>query len=66
MSNIVFFKRPADWIKKKWDPDPEYDERLGGNLSHELIMQHENEKTFDEFIKDMKKMLAKGEEIDKD
>ncbi len=59
MSNTVFFKRPVDWIMKKWDLAPEYDERFGGPLAHEIIMQHENKKTVDEFIADMKKILGK-------
>lgn len=60
MSNIVFFKRPADWIMKKWDLAPEYDERLGGELAHEVVMQHENKRIVDEFINDIKKYLRKG------
>lgn len=55
MSNTVFFRRPGDWIMKKWDLAPDYDERLGGDLAHEILMQHESRKTVDEFISDLKK-----------
>jgi len=55
MSNTVFFKRPSDWIMDKWDLAPDHDKRLGGDLAHEIIMQHENKTTVDEFITDLKK-----------
>lgn len=55
MSNTVFFKRPAQWIMKKWSLAPDNDKRLGGDLAHEILMQHENKKTVDEFIRDIKK-----------
>jgi len=55
MSNTVFFKRPAPWIMKKWDLAPDHDKRLGGDLAHEILMQHENKGTVDEFIADLKK-----------
>ena len=55
MSNTVFFKRPGDRIMKKWDLAPDNDKRLGGDLAHEILMQHENRKTVDEFIADLRK-----------
>jgi len=58
MSNTVFFKRPGDWIMKKWDLAPDHDERLGGDLAHEILMQHEGRKTVDEFIADLKKDVS--------
>lgn len=58
MSNTVFFKRPGDWIMKKWDLAPDHDDRLGGAMAHEILMQHENRKTVDEFIADLKKDAA--------
>lgn len=60
MSNTVFFKRPGDWIMKKWDLAPDHDKRLGGDLAHEILMQHESKKTVDEFIADLKKDVKKG------
>ena len=59
MSNTVFFKRPSDWIMKKWDLAPDHDERLGGDLAHEILMQHESRKTVDQFIADLKKDVSK-------
>jgi histidine decarboxylase len=61
MSNTVFFKRPSSWIMKKWDLAPDHDERLGGDLAHEILMQHENKKTVDEFISDVKKDIKKNQ-----
>jgi len=58
MSNTVFFKRPGDWIMKKWDLAPDHDDRLCGDLAHEILMQHESKKTVDEFIADLKKDVS--------
>jgi hypothetical protein len=58
MSNTVFFKRPGDWIMKKWDLAPDHDSRLCGDLAHEILMQHESRKTVDEFIADLKKDVS--------
>lgn len=55
MSNTVFFRRPASWVMKKWDLAPDNDKRLGGDLAHEILMQHENKGTVDEFIADLGK-----------
>lgn len=55
MSNTVFYKRPSDWIMKKWDLAPDHDKRLGGDLAHDILMQHESKKTVNEFIADLKK-----------
>jgi histidine decarboxylase len=57
MSNTVFFKRPAAWIMKKWDLAPDHDPRLGGDLAHEILMQHETRETIEAFIDDLKKSL---------
>ena len=40
MSNTVYFRRPAQAIVRKYDLAPDYDERLGGELSHIVVMQH--------------------------
>lgn len=58
MSNTVFFKRPGDWIMKKWDLAPDHDERLCGDMAHEILMQHESRTTVDEFIADLKKDVS--------
>ena len=52
-SNTVFFRRPAEWIRKKYmlaDGNlPEY----GGELSHIVVMQHVTKEIIDEFIGDL-------------
>lgn len=58
-SNTVFFKRPSQWIMDKWDLAPDDDERLGGKLAHDIVMQHETKEVIDQFISDMKKDSAK-------
>ncbi|MFZ3046778.1 MAG: hypothetical protein WA151_12760, partial [Desulfatirhabdiaceae bacterium] len=55
MSNTVFFKRPPEWIMTKWNLAPDHDQRLGGDLAHEILMQHEDKNTVEEFMADMKK-----------
>jgi histidine decarboxylase len=40
MSNTVYFRRPSKAVVKKYDLAPEQDERLGGELSHIVVMQH--------------------------
>ena len=40
MSNTVYFKRPNQEICEKYDLAPDHDERLGGGLSHIVVMQH--------------------------
>ena len=59
MSNTVFYKRPGEWIMKKWDLAPDHDTRLGGDLAHDILMQHESRMTVDEFIADLKKDVAR-------
>ena len=53
-SNTVFFKRPSDAIMEKYGLAPDFDERLGGNLAHIIVMQHLTRGIIDEFIKDIK------------
>ncbi len=52
-SNTVFFKRPAEWIRKKYmlaeGNLPEY----GGELCHIVVMQHVKKSIIDEFISDL-------------
>lgn len=58
MSNTVFYKRPGERIMKKWGLAPDHDQRLGGDLAHDIQMQHENRETIDEFIFDLKKDVS--------
>ena len=61
-SNTVFFKRPAEWIQKKFmlanGDIPEY----GGELSHIVVMQHVTPGIIDEFIEDLTASLAGKEQ----
>jgi histidine decarboxylase len=58
-SNTVYFKRPSQWVMKKWDLAPDFDPRLGGDLAHAIVMQHEGKVTIDLFIKDIQKDIAR-------
>jgi histidine decarboxylase len=53
MSNTVYFKRPSDAIMEKYALAPEYDERLGGDLSHIVVMQHVTEDRLQLFLNDL-------------
>ncbi len=57
-SNTVYFKRPSQWVMDKWDLAPDFDKRLGGNLAHDIVMQHEGKEVIDRFIEDIKKDIA--------
>ncbi|WP_196811592.1 pyridoxal-dependent decarboxylase [Butyrivibrio sp. VCD2006] len=50
MSNTVYFKRPSEEIAKMYNLAPDYDERLGGDLSHIVVMQHVTENRLREFL----------------
>lgn len=58
-SNTVFFKRPAEWIQKKYMLANGYLENYGGELSHIVVMQHVNKDIIDEFISDLSSTLNK-------
>jgi len=58
MSNTVFYKRPGEWVMKKWNLAPDRDQRIGGDLAHDILMQHESRETIDEFIADLKKDVS--------
>ena len=53
MSNTVYFKRPSEEITSKYMLAPDYDERLGGDLSHIVVMQHVTKEKLQEFINDL-------------
>ena len=57
-SNTVYFKRPSQWVMKKWDLAPDNDPRLGGDLAHEIVMQHESKDMIDQFLADLQKDMA--------
>ncbi len=57
-SNTVYFKRPSQWVMKNWDLAPDHDKRLGGDLAHDIVMQHEGPDTIDRFIEDIRKDMA--------
>ena len=53
MSNTVYFKRPSPEIVEKYDHAPDYDERLGGELSHIVVMQHVSKERLGAFIEEL-------------
>ena len=53
-SNTVYFKRPSGEIVKKYDLAPDYDERLGGELSHIVVMQHVTEERLLGFLDELR------------
>ena len=54
MSNTVYFRRPPQEIVKKYDLAPDYDERLGGELSHIVVMQHVTQARLQVFLEELK------------
>ena len=52
-SNTVFFKRPAEWIRKKYVLANGYLPDYGGELCHIIVMQHVKKSIIDEFIDDL-------------
>ncbi len=53
LSNTVYFRRPPEEIVEKYVLAPDYDERLGGDLSHIVVMQHVDEERLKEFVDDL-------------
>lgn len=53
MSNTVYFKRPAEAIAKKYDLAPDHDDKLGGDLSHIVVMQHVTKERLQNFLDDL-------------
>lgn len=54
-SNTVLFKRPSAYVMDKYSLSAGYDERLGGELAHIVVMQHVLRKGIDQFIEDLVK-----------
>ncbi len=55
MSNTVYFKRPPAAIVDKYDLAPDQDDRLGGELSHIVVMQHVKKERLQHFLDDLAK-----------
>ena len=56
-SNTVFFKRPAEWIFKKYILAGGNLLDYGGDLAHIVVMQHVDKDIIDEFIDDLASSL---------
>ena len=54
MSNTIYFRRPAQAIVRKYDLAPDYDARLGGELSHIVVMQHVTKERLKGFLEALK------------
>ena len=63
-SNTVFFKRPADWVVKKYSLAGGFVPMYGGPLSHIVVMQNVSKRIIDEFISDLKLSLEGKENPD--
>ena len=61
MSNTVYFMRPSDEIAEKYTLAPDYDDSLGGELSHIVVMQHVTEDRLQEFLNDLEKEILADE-----
>ena len=58
MSNTVYFRRPSKEIVEKYDLAPDYDERLGGELSHLVVMQHVTKERLSVLMESLKSLKA--------
>ncbi len=58
LSNTVYFRRPPEEIVEKYVLAPDYDERLGGDLSHIVVMQHADEERLKEFVDDLAQSIG--------
>ncbi len=56
MSNTVYFKYPTKEMVEEYHLAPDYDERLGGDLCHIVVMQHVTKERMQAFIDDLKKL----------
>ncbi|MBE7004530.1 MAG: pyridoxal-dependent decarboxylase [Ruminococcaceae bacterium] len=54
MSNTVYFKRPPAEIAGKYGLAPDHDDRLGGDLSHIVVMQHVTKDRLQVFLDELK------------
>jgi histidine decarboxylase len=65
MSNTVYFKRPCEEICKKYDLAPDHDDRLGGDLSHIVVMQHVTKEHLAPFISELDANALADNDLDK-
>lgn len=54
MSNTVYFKSPSPEFAEKFDLAPDRDDRLGGALSHIVVMQHVSKNLIDTLVEELK------------
>ncbi len=54
MSNTVYFRRPSQGVVEKYDLAPDFDERLGGELSHIVVMQHVTKERLQVFLDELR------------
>ena len=59
MSNTVYFKRPSESVAKKYDLAPDFDERLGGELAHIVVMQHVTKERLRVFLDDLREEILR-------
>jgi histidine decarboxylase len=60
MSNTVYFKRPSQAIVEKYALALDSDDRLSGDLSHIVVMQHVTEERLQLFLNDLEKDMNPG------
>lgn len=60
MSNIVYFKRPPEFIIDKYALSVDRDDRLGGELAHMVIMQQVSQKCLQAFFEDLVSAIEKS------
>ena len=58
MSNTVYFKRPNEEIMEEFALAPDYDDRLGGELAHIVVMQHVTTEELEVFLRSLKDSAA--------
>ena len=59
MSSTVYFRRPPEELVTKYDLAPDWDERLGGELSHIVVMQHVTKERLKGFLEELKATSGK-------
>lgn len=62
MSNTVYFKQPPAEIAEKYMLASNDDERLGGELSHIVVMQHVTEERLQAFLDDLSDYIYESKE----
>ena len=57
-SNTVYFRRPSQAITEKYDLALDWDDKLGGALSHIVVMQHVSRELLTAFLSEVKAELG--------